>query len=51
MDADAIIGVAVVVIALLVIVGLVLWGRWSINHIARNGFGSAREIKRARLGR
>ena len=48
MDADVLIGLIVIAGALGLIVLLVLWSRRSINRIASNGFGSAREIARDR---
>ncbi len=48
MDTETTIGVLLVISALVVIVALVLWGRRTINRIAKGGFGSAREITRAR---
>ena len=51
MDTDTTLGVLIIVAALLTIIGLVLWGRRTINAIARDGFGSAREIARIRRGR
>ena len=51
MDTDTTIGVLVIVVSLLTIIGLVLWGRRTIKGIAKDGFGSAREITRTRRAR
>jgi len=48
MDTDTVLGVLIIVGALLAIVLLVLWSRRTIDRIAKRGFGSAREITRAR---
>ncbi len=44
MDFDTVLGCAIVAGALIVLTLLVLWSRRSIGRIARNGFGSAREL-------
>jgi len=46
MENDAVIGCAVIAGALGVLAYLVWWGRRTIDRIARNGSGSAREIDR-----
>ena len=51
MDTDTTLGVLIIVAAWLAIIGLVLWGRRTINAIAKEGFGSAREIARTRRDR
>jgi len=48
MDMDTIVGLAILGGALIVMVCAVLWGRRTINRIATNGFGSAREIMKER---
>ena len=50
MEPDAIIGSIVVVVALAALTYLVLWARRRIDRIARNGFGTAREIEREHRG-
>ena len=46
MDGDTIIGLVLMVGALALLTGLVLWSRRRIDRIARNGYGSARAIER-----
>ncbi len=48
MDTDTIIGLVVIAAALGAILILMLWSRRSINHIASNGYGTARKIVRER---
>ena len=50
MDADTIIGLAILGAVLIVMVCAVFWGRRTINRIASNGFSSAREIIKERRG-
>lgn len=46
MDTTLIVGCVVIAGALSLITYLVLWSRRSVERIARNGFGSVREIDR-----
>ncbi|HUS92626.1 MAG TPA: hypothetical protein VM695_12290 [Phycisphaerae bacterium] len=46
MDTDALIGWIAIAAALVLLTYLVLWGRRTINRIARTGGRSAREIHR-----
>ncbi len=43
METNAIIGCIVIVCVLVLITGLVLWSRRTVNHIARNGYRTARQ--------
>jgi len=46
METDAILGCVVIAVAIGLMIGLVWWSRRTINWIARNGYGSARQILR-----
>ena len=50
MDPNAIVGCVIVVLALGVLIYLVLWSRRRIDRIARNGFGTPRQIEKERRG-
>jgi tetrahydromethanopterin S-methyltransferase subunit E len=43
METNAIIGCIVIVCVLVLVTGLVLWSRRTVNHIARNGYRTARQ--------
>ena len=49
METELIIGLTLVVAALAGITFLVVWGKRSIDRIARKGYGSAREIDREEM--
>ena len=46
MTRDAFIGLFMILGALVLVVGLVLWCRWTIEFIARKGLRTARDIAR-----
>ena len=48
MDIDTTIGLIVIAVSLIVIILLTLWSRRTIDRIADNGFGSARQIEKDR---
>ena len=46
MEPDAIAGFTIVVATVVLLIGLGLWSRSSINRIARKNLGNLREIKK-----
>ncbi len=45
MDTNVVVGCVIIAGALALLTFLVLWSRRSIGRIARNGYGSARELR------
>ncbi len=46
METDAVIGIALLAVAVAALVGLVWWSRRRIDRIHRRGYGTARAIER-----